>query len=83
MSSGIPNRQHSTLEEVHRTLLLIFIGLVYLVMRKRQGRFEKPQSAAEANSDGDRSIFVLILVIGAMVAVGVVFALQSFWETGP
>jgi len=62
---------------------LIFIGLVYLVMRKRQGRFEKPQSAAEANSDGDRSIFVLILVIGAMVAVGVVFALQSFWETGP
>ena len=57
---------------------LIFIGVVYIVMRSRQGRADAAQDAAQG--DGDKGTFILILVIGALVAIAVVFAL--FGDSG-
>ncbi|MCZ6709232.1 MAG: hypothetical protein O7B25_02595 [Gammaproteobacteria bacterium] len=61
---------------------LIFIVVVYLAIRGGRVRSSKAQTTAEGDSF-DTGMFILILVIGAMVAVGVVFALQSFWTPGP
>lgn len=59
---------------------LILIGLVYAVMRNRGSRTHGDEPVRER--DGDKGTFILILVIGALVAVGVVFALQGFWGGG-
>ena len=61
---------------------LIFIGVVYLVMRARRSRSIDQQTNAEED-DGDKGMLILIIVAGAMVVVGVVFALQSLWGAGP
>ena len=61
---------------------LIFIGVVYLVMRARRSRSVDQQTNAE-DDDGDKGMLILIIVAGAMVVVGVVFALQSLWGAGP
>ena len=63
---------------------LIFIGVVYLVMRARRSRSVDQQTNAEDDDgDGDKGMLILIIVAGAMVVVGVVFALQSLWGAGP
>ena len=61
---------------------LIFIAVVYLVMRARRSRSVDQQTNAE-DDDGDKGMLILIIVAGAMVVVGVVFALQSLWGAGP
>ena len=60
---------------------LIFIAVVFLALRSR--RSGKAQATAEDDNNVDSGMFILILVIGAMVTVGVVLALQSFWAPGP
>ena len=62
---------------------LIFVVVVYLAIHGRRVRSRKTQTTAEDDNNVDSGAFILILVIGAMVAVGVVFALQSFWAPGP
>lgn len=54
---------------------VIFVGVVYLLTRRRG------QSGAEDGAGGsDTGAFLLILALGAAVAIGTAFALQSFWE---
>ena len=38
---------------------------------------------ADDEANGEKGMFILILVIGAVVAVGVIFAMQGFWEISP
>ena len=62
---------------------LILIGVIYLVMRTRQGRADSGEAGTtqgQGDGDGEKGTFILILIIGALVAVGVVFAL--FGDTG-
>ena len=51
---------------------LILIGVVYLVTRGRRTHSEAEQ---EAPGDGEKSTFIVILLIGALAAVAIVFAL--------
>ena len=53
---------------------LIFVGVVYLLGRQRgRARDRQPGSS-------DVTAFLIILALGAVVAVATAFALQSFWE---
>ncbi len=57
---------------------LIFVGVVYLLTRQRgQSRAE---DSADASGGSDTGAFLIILALGAAVAIGTAFALQSFWE---
>ncbi|MFP6837515.1 MAG: hypothetical protein VB948_15575 [Pseudomonadales bacterium] len=61
---------------------LIFVVVVYLAIRARRVQSRKAQGAA-GDDNVDNGMFILILVIGGLVAVGALFALQSFWAPGP
>ncbi|MEE2785093.1 MAG: hypothetical protein VYE04_17145 [Pseudomonadota bacterium] len=51
---------------------LIFLSVVYAVTKRR--------SAPSSDHDNTTSIFLTILVIGAVVAVAVLFVLQVNWH---
>lgn len=53
---------------------LIFIGVVYLLGRQRDRAPDKESRSS------DVAAFLIILALGAIVAVATAFALQSFWE---
>ena len=63
---------------------LILIGVIFLVTRTRRGGSD----AEGAAGDGEKGTFIIILVIGALAAVAIVFALfgqgvgQGFLEGG-
>ncbi len=57
---------------------VIFVGVVYLLTRQRGQR--RAEDSAEASGGSDIGAFLLILALGAAVAIGTAFALQSFWE---
>jgi len=57
---------------------LIFVGVVYLLTRQRGQR--RGEDTADASGGSDAGAFLLILALGAAVAIGTAFALQSFWE---
>ncbi len=50
---------------------LIFLGVLYIVTKKRR---------AQAEGDDTRGTFLLILVIGAAVAVAALFATPAYWD---
>ncbi len=50
---------------------------MFVVARNRRSRDE-----AGEQSDSERGMFIFILVVGALVAVAVVVAVQSFWGVG-
>ena len=52
---------------------LIFIGVVYA--------FSRRQRARASDQDNTASIFLTILVIGAVVAVATLFVLQASWNS--
>ena len=52
---------------------LIFIGVVYA--------FSRRQRAPASDHDDTSSIFLTILVIGAVVAVATLFILQANWNS--
>ncbi len=51
---------------------LIFLSVVYAVTKRR--------STPSSENDNTTSIFLTILVIGAVIAVAVLFALQVNWH---
>lgn len=53
---------------------LIFVGVVYLLTRRGDGGRERDADT----SDG--AMFLMILAMGAIVAVAMAFVLQSLWE---
>ena len=53
---------------------LIFVGVVYLLTRRSDGGREPDTDRSESR------VFLIILALGAIVAVGMAFALQSLWE---
>lgn len=55
----------------------IILVTVYLLVRHRGGR-SNPESVHVENTN-DTGTFLLILIIGASVAVLSMFALQEFW----
>ena len=58
---------------------LIFVAVVYLLGRRR--REQAGRSAAEGATGGSDTITVLvILALGAAVAIGTALALGSFWS---
>jgi hypothetical protein len=57
---------------------VIFVGVVYLLTRQRGQR--RAEDNADASAGSDTGAFLLILALGAAVAIGTAFALQSFWE---
>lgn len=52
---------------------LIFIGIIYA--------FSRRQGARTSHQDDTSSIFLTILVIGAVVAVATLFAMQANWNS--
>lgn len=56
---------------------LIILTVMIVVARNRSRRDE-----AGEQSDSEKGMFIFILVIGALVAVAVVIAVQSFWGVG-
>ena len=53
---------------------LIFVGVVYLLSRRSDGGRDPDANAS------DSGVFLIILTLGAIVAVATAFALQSLWE---
>jgi hypothetical protein len=53
---------------------LIFVGVVYLLSRRSDGGRDTDANAS------DSGVFLIILTLGAIVAVATAFALQSLWE---
>lgn len=53
---------------------LIFVGVVYLLTRRRDGTRDPDADAS------DSGVFLIILTLGAVVAVATAFALQALWE---
>lgn len=51
---------------------LIFLGVIYAVTRRR--------SQPSSEQDNSASVFLMILVIGAVVAVALMFVLQVNWD---
>ena len=51
---------------------LIFLGVVFAVSRRRQ--------APSGDQDDTTATFLTILVIGAVIAVGILFVLQVNWN---
>ncbi len=49
---------------------LIFLGVVYIVTKKKR---------TQSGDNGTTSTFLVILVIGAVVAVAVLFATPAYW----
>ena len=49
---------------------LIFLGVVYIVTKKKR---------AQTGDDDPNNTFLVILVIGAVVAVAVLFATPAYW----
>jgi Na+/H+ antiporter NhaD/arsenite permease-like protein len=64
---------------------LIVIAVVYVVLRNRQNRSDPlPATKAETDpDDGDKRMVVVILVVGAIVAIGVMVAVQGLWDGAP
>lgn len=56
---------------------VIFVGVVYLLTRQRGQR--RMEDSADPSEGSDTGAFLLILALGAAVAIGTAFALQSFW----
>jgi hypothetical protein len=52
---------------------LIFIGVVYAFSRRRR--------SSASDEDDTSTIFLTILVIGAVVAVATLFVLQANWNS--
>jgi hypothetical protein len=52
---------------------LIFIGVVYAFSRRRR--------SSASDQDDTSTIFLTILVIGAVVAVATLFVLQANWNS--
>ena len=50
---------------------LIFLGVLFVVTRKKR---------AQAEGDDSKNTFLLILVIGAAVAVAALFATPAYWD---
>ncbi len=50
---------------------LIFLGVLYLVTKKKR---------AQAENDDTKTTFLVILVIGAAIAVAVLFATPAYWD---
>ncbi|HEY5680097.1 MAG TPA: hypothetical protein VIS55_08545 [Pseudomonadales bacterium] len=57
--------------------VLIIVTVMFVVARNRRRRDE-----AGEQSDSEKGMFIFILVIGALVTVAIVVALQSFWGAG-
>ena len=57
---------------------LVLIGVIYVVLRSRNRRSDNEQT--NGAGDGEKATFIVILVIGALVAIGIVYAL--FGEAG-
>lgn len=57
--------------------VLIILTVMFVVARNRSRR----EQAGE-RSDSEKGMFIFILVLGALVAVAVVVAVQSYWEIG-
>jgi ABC-type xylose transport system permease subunit len=57
--------------------VLIIVTVMFVVARNRRRRDE-----AGEQSDSEKGTFIFILVIGALVTVAVVVAMQSFWGAG-
>lgn len=55
----------------------IILVVVYLLVRNRSGS-RNPESA-DAENTSDTGTFLLILIVGATVAVLSMFAVQEFW----
>ena len=50
---------------------LIFLGVIYIVTKKKRSQTE---------DDNTKNTFLVILVIGAAVAVAVLFATPAYWD---
>ncbi len=50
---------------------LIFLGVLYIVTKKKR---------AQAEGDDTRALFLVILVIGAVIAVAILFATPAYWD---
>ena len=57
---------------------LIFVGVVYLLGRRRAQR--PNQDSANPRGASDTGAFLTILALGAVVALGTAFAVLSLWE---
>ncbi|MCB1683179.1 MAG: hypothetical protein R3E82_12935 [Pseudomonadales bacterium] len=73
---------HAILEAMRYLLQIaipasIIVVVVYLLIRNRNAS-RNPDSAATENTS-DTGTFLLILIIGATVAVLSMFAVQEFW----
>ena len=58
---------------------LIFVGVVYLLTTRHRGQ-SRAEDSADESGGSDTGAFLIILALGAAVAIGTAFALQSFWE---
>lgn len=56
--------------------VLIIVTVMFVVARNRR------RDEAGEQSDSEKGMFIFILVIGALVTVAIVVALQSFWGAG-
>jgi hypothetical protein len=59
---------------------LLFAAVVYLLTRQRRHQQAEGRDDAEQRPGSDTAAFLTILALGAVVALGTAFALQSFWE---
>jgi hypothetical protein len=57
---------------------LIFVGVVYLLTRQRGER--RKEDGHQSPGSSDTGAFLVILALGAVVAIATAFALQAFWE---
>jgi uncharacterized membrane protein YbhN (UPF0104 family) len=58
---------------------LIFVGTVYLLTRQRRRDGTGSESAAQP-AGSDTVAFIVILALGAVVALGIAFVLQSLLD---
>jgi hypothetical protein len=57
---------------------LIFVGVVYLLAQRRRQSMRDQDDSAEGGSD--TGAFLVILALGAAVAIVTAIAFQSFWS---
>jgi hypothetical protein len=57
--------------------IVIFVGVVYLLTRQR--RRSRGETADGIGDGSDAPVFIAILVISALVALGTAYALATMW----
>jgi hypothetical protein len=57
--------------------IVIFIGVVYILTRQR--RRSRAETGDGSGDSSDAPMFIAILVISALVALGTAYALATMW----